>query len=96
MQPIPVLAFSSISALGRGNAATAEALWAGRTGLRTGSRVLPEADTPVGEVSGDLPPLPVTHGNKALQQCFPVPAKPGPIRLFMNISIHSPHSMRSI
>ncbi len=56
--PIPILAFASVSALGRTLEATTRRLFDGSTGLAFGSAVVPDTPSPLGEVSGPLPPLP--------------------------------------
>ncbi len=56
--PIFILAFGTVSALGASVAETSRNLFACRSGLSLRSTVVPDAPSPVGEVSGLLPALP--------------------------------------
>jgi 3-oxoacyl-[acyl-carrier-protein] synthase-1 len=58
MDPLPILGCTAVSALGTTPDQLRASLRAGRTGLATGSQVLPGAACPVGEVRDPLPPLP--------------------------------------
>ncbi len=62
MEPLPILGFSAVSALGTSLDEMRDCLRAGRTGLRLGSTVLPGAKAPLGEVRVSLPPLPAGLG----------------------------------
>lgn len=59
MEPLPILGYSAVSALGSALHSMRAALREGRSGLAIGgSAVLPGATAPLGEVGTPLPPLP--------------------------------------
>jgi 3-oxoacyl-[acyl-carrier-protein] synthase I len=60
-EALPILAFTQVSALGATVDEARLALREGRTGIATGSAVLPGATAPLGEVRFPLPELPVAH-----------------------------------